>query len=210
MSTSLLISRPAAVSTDVSCNGSDNVANHLLTTQQVTGPTQPQSIQPSMSPTSAFPPPLSFFDLTRPGTKYLDEDCLAHPATRNQTWPASFQNGLPTPPFYKAMTEYRSYPVPSNGASTQYQYDPRYHQHEVPAGRAYGLENGRSQHLVHQDQSQKHHRAASSKDIMFETRPPGQNMIASSFQIPESVNSSKGSIAEFAAEVSQATRGTSR
>jgi hypothetical protein len=60
-----------------------------------------------------------------------------------------------------------------------------------------GPEQGR---LSYNNHSQRH-TASSSRDFGFDTKKSSGNIIASSFRIPESVNSSGGSIAEFAAEV---------
>jgi hypothetical protein len=54
--------------------------------------------------------------------------------------------------------------------------------------------------LGYNDRSHRH-RASSSRDFGFSTKKSSGNIIASNFRIPESVNSSGGSIAEFAAEV---------
>jgi len=64
---------------------------------------------------------------------------------------------------------------------------------------------GRDQEqLVHHDGSHRH-RSSASRDFGFDTKKGSSDVIASNFRIPESVNRSGGSIAEFAAEVGLAS-----
>jgi hypothetical protein len=66
--------------------------------------------------------------------------------------------------------------------------------------------SGRDQEqlVVHPDGSHRH-RSSASRDFGFDTKKGSSDVIASNFRIPESVNRSGGSIAEFAAEVGLAS-----
>ena len=57
-----------------------------------------------------------------------------------------------------------------------------------------GLSNRLTQHL-------HGHKAGNSRDLHQEAKETSNDSIASCLQIPDSVNNSKGSLAEFAAEV---------
>jgi hypothetical protein len=65
---------------------------------------------------------------------------------------------------------------------------------------------GREQEQLGYNDRAQRHRASTSRDFGFDTKKSSGNVIASNFRIPESVNSSGGSIAEFAAEVRVPTR----
>jgi hypothetical protein len=68
-----------------------------------------------------------------------------------------------------------------------------------------GLLGREQEQLGYNDRSQRH-RSSTSRDFGFDTKKSSGNVIALNFRIPESVNSSGGSIAEFAAEVRFQTR----
>jgi hypothetical protein len=120
------------------------------------------------------------------------------------SWQRLFRNGLPTPPTSKAMTGLTLKNHYSNGVHPPAQSLSKY-----PRQDASSVENntgernlvGREQeHLAYHDRSQRH-RPTTSRDFGFDTKISSGNVIALNFRIPESVNSSGGSIAEFAAEV---------
>lgn len=115
-----------------------------------------------------------------------------------------FRNGLPTPPTSKAMTGLTLKNHNSNGVSMQAHHLTRYPLNDVSSGGPVtgnqtfdGRENGQQRH----GGNFQAHRAGRSKDYGVDTRKSPANIIAANFRIPESVNSSGGSIAEFAAEI---------
>src|SRR2546423_630451 len=120
------------------------------------------------------------------------------------SWQGLFRNGLPTPPTSKAMTDITLNNQYNNGFHTSTQSLSRYpHQNGLSGENGNGGRNlaGREQEqLGYNDRSQRH-RASRSRDFGFDSKKCSGEVIASSFRIPESVNSSGGSIAEFASEV---------
>lgn len=116
------------------------------------------------------------------------------------SWQRLFRNGLPTPPTSKAMTGVALKNHYNNGVHPLAQSHPRYTRQESVSGETSTEERNLEEHLSYKDRFQKY-RASSSRDFGFDTKKSSGNTIASSFRIPESVNSSGGSIAEFAAEV---------
>ena len=120
------------------------------------------------------------------------------------SWQGLFRNGLPTPPTSKAMTGLTLKNHYNTGVHPPAQSLSKYsHQDAVSGGNSTVERNlgdrGREQ-LGYTDRSQRH-RVSSSRDFGFDTKKSSGNIIASNFRIPESVNNSGGSIAEFAAEV---------
>lgn len=110
-----------------------------------------------------------------------------------------FQGGLPTPPASKAMT---SLSIPySNGHYSQ-QY-PQVQQERVPASH---VSNNKHSHPVADgrldgDEEEQRSQISTSRDSIIANTTQQPDQIAPHLQIPDSVNSSKGSIAEFAAEI---------
>ena len=119
-------------------------------------------------------------------------------------WQPLFRNGLPTPPISKAMTGAILKNNYNNSVHPPTQNRSRYPQPDAPNG-----ENRLGERkLVGTEQEQlgyhshfQRHRGNTSRDFGFDTKKSSGNIIASNFRIPESVNSSGGSIAEFATEV---------
>jgi hypothetical protein len=121
-----------------------------------------------------------------------------------RSWQRLFRNGLPTPPTSKAMTGLTLKNHYNNGVHPPAQSFAKYpHQDALSGENSAGERNlaGRDQEqLVHNDRSQRH-RSSASRDFGFDAKKSSSNIIAANFRIPESVNRSGGSIAEFAAEV---------
>jgi hypothetical protein len=126
---------------------------------------------------------------------------------------SSFANGLPTPPASQAMTGVTLQNNQSTGNISHHSHLARY---PVPDGSSGGL--AASRHAAHRPPHERSslaepvtgHRPSGNFDFFSEPAKNGGNVIASSFQIPESINSSKGSMAEFAAEVSCAATDDAR
>jgi len=120
------------------------------------------------------------------------------------SWQGLFRNGLPTPPTSKAMTGLTLKNHYNTGVHPPAQSLSKYSRQDAVSGENGTVERnlgGRGQEpLVYTDRSQRH-RVGSSRDFGFDTKKSSGNVIASNFRIPESVNNSGGSIAEFAAEV---------
>ena len=120
------------------------------------------------------------------------------------SWQPLFRNGLPTPPISKAMTGAVLKNNYNNSVHPPTQNRLRYPQQDASNG---GTSNGERKFVgVEQEQLGYHshpqrHRGNTSRDFGFDTKKSSGNVIASNFRIPESVNSSGGSIAEFATEV---------
>lgn len=122
-----------------------------------------------------------------------------------------FQGGLPTPPASKAMT---SLSIPNNNGiySQQYphvkqeqNYTPEKQEQQYPSvkqERIPSSHNPDARHLRSASNGRwsrnEHEQRPQSKGVKDEY---SSDQIASHLQIPESVNNSKGSIAEFAAEI---------
>jgi hypothetical protein len=121
-----------------------------------------------------------------------------------RSWQRLFRNGLPTPPTSKAMTGLTLKNHYNNGVHPPAQSFSTYSHQDALSGEngaGEGKPAGRDQdQLVYKDDSQRH-RSSASRDFGFDTKKSSSNVIASNFRIPESVNKSGGSIAEFAAEV---------
>ena len=120
------------------------------------------------------------------------------------SWQGLFRNGLPTPPTSKAMTGVTWKNQYNNGVHPPAQTLSRYpHQDALSGENSIEERNivGSEQELLGYGDRSQRHRASSSRDFGFDTKKSSVNIIASNFRIPESVNSSGGSIAEFAAEV---------
>lgn len=119
-------------------------------------------------------------------------------------WQRLFRNGLPTPPTVKAMTglalknHYNNAVHPSARSVSKHGQ-----RNGLSSENSTGERNsvGREQERLSYSNRPERHRPSSSRDFGFDTKKSSGNVIASSFRIPESVNSSGGSIAEFAAEV---------
>jgi hypothetical protein len=120
------------------------------------------------------------------------------------SWQGLFRNGLPTPPTSKAMTGLTLKNHYNNGIHPPAQRLSKYSHQGAVSGENSTVERNLGdrvqEQLSYTDRSQRH-RASSSRDFGFDTKKSAGNIIASNFRIPESVNSSGGSIAEFAAEV---------
>ena len=110
-----------------------------------------------------------------------------------------FQGGLPTPPQSRNMTgvslsnNYGTYP-----ANHTYTHNQQLSQHGS------SLQPSRFSAAASSQPSHGHangSRGTSSVDYGISTEKSMVNVIASHLQIPESINKSKGSITEFAAEV---------
>jgi len=107
----------------------------------------------------------------------------------------SFTHGLPTPPTSKTMTEL--------ALKTCHVTEPAHRPYHLAP---YSLRHGPpppATVVTGPYFAAPGHRSNLAGDLETENRASPGNRIASSFQIPESVNSSRGSIAEFAAEVSR-------
>lgn len=120
------------------------------------------------------------------------------------SWQHLFRNGLPTPPTSKAMTGLTLKNHCSNGVHPPAQSLPKYpHQDASSGGNKTGERNrvDREQEQLGYNNHSQRHRPSTSRDFGFDTKMSTGNVIASNFRIPESINSSGGSIAEFAAEV---------
>jgi hypothetical protein len=121
-----------------------------------------------------------------------------------RSWQRLFRNGLPTPPTSKAMTGLTLKNHYNNGVHARAQRVAQYPHHDAGSGEnGVGERNvaGRDpDQLVHHDRSHRH-RSSASRDFGFDAKNSSSNVIAANFRIPESVNRSGGSMAEFAAEV---------
>jgi len=118
---------------------------------------------------------------------------------------SSVRSGLPTPPSTRAMNGVTLRQQPSHNTTSQPYQPSRFPLHNVP----------NNSHPPHQRDGLHHpgdmqvrtngfnseHRAQGSQDRDVSASKNNTNSIASHLQIPESVNKSKGSLAEFAAEV---------
>ena len=116
------------------------------------------------------------------------------------SWQGLFRNGLPTPPTSKAMTSVTLKNHYNTGVHPSAQSLSKYSRQDAVSGENSTVERSLGEQLGYTDRSQRH-RVSSSRDFGFDTKKSSGNIIASNFRIPESVNNSGGSIAEFAAEV---------
>lgn len=150
-----------------------------------------------------------------PSSEELGGSSISSPSfewKEGYSWQGLFRNGLPTPPTSKAMTgltlknHYNNGVHPSSQSLSKYSHQDAVSGENSTVGRNLG-DRGQ-EHLSYTDRSQRH-RASSSRDFGFDTKKSSGNVIASNFRIPESVNNSGGSIAEFAAEVRSQDRAMS-
>lgn len=124
-----------------------------------------------------------------------------------------FRSGLSTPPGTKAMTGVSlNYDLTNRAANHNYTDNP--HQmttafNDVPITRPANVHRQRStsqlDSAVKPDQGVSRMHGRHSSDL--QTHKNSEHVIASHLQIPGSVNKSKGSLAEFAAEVSTTPTG---
>jgi hypothetical protein len=139
-----------------------------------------------------------------PSSEELGRSSISSPSfewDEGYSWQGIFRNGLPTPPTSKAMTGLTLKNYYNNGVYPPAQSLSRYsHQDAEISSVERTVGDKRQEQLGYIDRSQRH-RASSSRDFGFDTKKSSGNVIASNFRIPESVNNSGGSIAEFAAEV---------
>jgi hypothetical protein len=119
---------------------------------------------------------------------------------------SSVRSGLPTPPSTRAMNGVTLRQQPSHNTTSQPYQSSRFPLHNVPNNNLPHQRDGRD-NLHHGDMQVRTngfnsgHRTQGSQDRDISTSKSTTNAIASHLQIPESVNKSKGSLAEFAAEV---------
>lgn len=123
---------------------------------------------------------------------------LSHGRRRSSTRDI-FQGGLPTPPASKAMT---SLSIP-NGIGMYSQQYPHVKQERIPSSH---VPDARHQQSTGHSRSSRGEQEQRPQTGTFQNDHTSKSslqsdQIASHLQIPESVNNSKGSIAEFAAEI---------
>jgi hypothetical protein len=142
-----------------------------------------------------------------PSSEELGGSSISSPSfewKEGYSWQGLFRNGLPTPPTSKAMTGLTLKNHYNNGVYPPAQSLSKYSHQDAVSGENSTVERNlrdrAQEQLGYTDRSQRH-RASNSRDFGFDTKKSSGNVIASNFRIPESVNNSGGSIAEFAAEV---------
>jgi hypothetical protein len=155
--------------------------------------------------------------LQTPSSEHLTDSSISnHNAgwKEEHSWQRLFRNGLPTPPNSKAMTSltlknHYNNNNNNNGVHPPAQSLAKYPLQDASSGQNNTGERvraGREQEQLGYNDRPQRHRQSISRDFGFDTKKSSGNVIASNFRIPESVNSSGGSIAEFAAEVCFQTR----
>jgi hypothetical protein len=120
------------------------------------------------------------------------------------SWTAPSRAGLPTPPTYpkEIMTGLSLNPINGNYGNQQPNLHVKTHVPPMNSGQMYHSNQVTNAGGLYQNQpvqtSQENHARATEQSSQ---RKQSSNAIASYLQIPASINDSKGSLAEFAAQV---------